>query len=577
MANQKIENLLNLALEIPEASRQKSQNLNVGYDAVTNTWDVIVKYHGDIMSLEQVDERIRVVTLLNRYAIITLPQEFIEVIANLEEIEYMEKPKRLYFELNQARVAACINPVQEEEPRLTGRGTIVAVLDSGIDYTHPDFRNADGTTRILYLWDQTIEGNPPEGYRIGTEYTEAQINEALEANQALQVVPSVDTSTHGTHVAGIAAGNGSASGGRYRGVATEASLIVVKLGIPRTNSFPRTSELMQAVDYAIRRALELTMPVAINISFGNTYGSHGGNSLLETYLNNAVGVWKNVIAIGTGNEGAAAGHTSGRIITDETEVISLAVGNYETTVNVQIWKNYADIFRFRLFAPSGENVELYTRAGSQRFILGNTEILVYYGEPNPYSVSQEIYLDFIPSDTYIDSGVWQIQIEGVDVVSGEYEMWLPSVAALNPQTEFLFPTEELTLTIPSTSSRAISVAAYNSRTNAYADFSGRGYEQRGQRGEGKPDVAAPGVDITSTVPGGGYGVKSGTSMATPFVTGSAALMMEYGIVQNQDPYLYGEKVKAYLIRGAKPISGVQVYPSEKVGWGAICLENSLPR
>lgn len=576
MANQKIENLLNLALETPANLREKSQNLNVGYDSVTDTWDIIVKYHGDILQLEQLDERIRIVPLFNNYAVITLPQEFIDIIAELEEIEYIEKPKRLYFDLNQARVAACINPVQEEGQGLTGRGTIVAVLDSGIDYTHPDFRNADGTTRILSIWDQTIEGQPPEGYGIGTEYTREQINEALEANQAFQIVPSMDVSTHGTHVAGIAAGNGRASGGRYRGVATEASIIIVKLGIPRTNSFPRTSELIQAIDYVIRRALELAMPIAINISFGNTYGSHAGNSLLENYINSAANIWKNVIAIGTGNEGAAAGHTSGRLEEGETELVSLAVGNYETTVNVQIWKNYADIFRFRLIAPSGENAEFFTKAGSQRFVLGNTELLVYYGEPNPYSISQEIYIDFIPADTYIDSGVWEIHVEGVEVVSGEYEMWLPSAAALNPQTEFLFPTEELTLTIPSTSTRAISVAAYNSRTNAYADFSGRGYEQRGQRGEGKPDVAAPGVDITSTAPGGGYSVKSGTSMATPFVTGSAAIMMEYGIVQGNDPYLYGEKVKAYLIRGAKPISGVQNYPSEKVGWGAICLDDSLP-
>lgn len=576
MANQKIENLLNLALETPESSREKSQNLNVGYDRITNTWDIIVKYHGDILALERFDERIQVVPLFNGYAVITLPQEMIDIIADMEEIEYIEKPKRLYYELNQARVAACIDSVQEARG-LTGKGTIVAVIDSGIDYTHPDFRNPDGTTRILSLWDQTIAGNPPKGYRIGTEYMSDQINEALLADQALQIVPSTDTSAHGTHVAGIAAGNGRASQGRYRGVAPEASLIVVKLGIPRTNSFPRTSELIQAVDYAIRRALELAMPIAINISFGNTYGSHVGDSLLETYLNDASNIWKNVIAVGTGNEGVAAGHTSGRLKQGETELVSFAVSPYEITINVQIWKNYADNFRFRLIAPSGESVEMFLKSGNQQFILDNTQVLLYYGEPNPYSVSQEIYIDFIPADTYIDSGVWQIQIEGVKVVSGEYEMWLPSAAALNSQTEFLYPTEELTLTIPSAATRVISVAAYNSRTNAYADFSGRGYEQRGQRGEGKPDIAAPGVDITSTAPGGGYSVKSGTSMATPFVSGCAALLMEYGIVQGNDAYLYGEKVKAYLIRGARPISGIQEYPSESVGWGAVCLNDSLPR
>lgn len=576
MPNQKIENLLNLALETSETEREKSENLNVGYDQVTDTWDVIVRFHGDITPLEQLDPRIQVVELFNQYAVLTLPQEFIETVAALEEIEYIEKPKRLYFELDQARVAACINPVQEDEPGLSGKGTIVAVLDSGIDYTHPDFRNEDGTTRILYLWDQTIDGAPPQGYRIGTEFTKEQIDEALAAPQALQVVPSLDTSTHGTHVAGIAAGNGRASRGRYRGVATEASLVIVKLGIPRTNSFPRTSELMQAVDYAVRKALESAMPVAINISFGNTYGSHGGNSLLETYLDSVSNIWKNVIVVGTGNEAAAAGHTSGRLKEGDTDLVALAIGNYERTVNVQIWKNYADIFRLWLTSPSGERVELSLAGSGQQFVFENTRVLLYYGEPNPYSVAQEIYLDFVPEDTYIDSGVWQIHIEGVRIVSGEYEMWLPSASALNAQTEFLYPSQQLTLTIPSTAARVISVGAYDSGTGAYADFSGRGYEQRGQRGEGKPDLAAPGVDITSTAPGGGYSVRSGTSMATPFVTGSAAVMMQYGIVEGRDPYLYGEKVKAYLIRGARPIGGVLEYPSEKVGWGALCLEDSLP-
>ena len=576
MANQKIENLLNLALESTPSEREKSQNLNVGYDQMTNTWDIIVKYHGDILTLEQVDSRIRVVELLNNFAIITLPQEMIEVVANLEEIEYIEKPKRLYFEVNQGRAASCINAVQEGAGALSGRGTIVAVLDSGIDYTHPDFRNEDGTTRILSLWDQTLEGEPPAGYRIGAEFTEEEINRALMTNQPLELVDSIDTSTHGTHVAGIAAGNGRASQGRYRGVAPQASLLIVKLGVPRANSFPRTSELMQAVDYVIRRALELLMPVAVNISFGNTYGSHSGNSLLETYLDSVSNIWKNVIVVGTGNEGSAAGHTSGRVEQGRIERISLAVGNYESTVNVQLWKDYADIFRIWLVAPSGERVELFLKNEKQTFFLGQTKILLYYGSPTPYSVKQEIYMDFLPLEDFVDSGIWLIELEGARIIKGLYEMWLPSTASLNPQTEFLFPSEQMTLTIPSTSNRVISVAAYDSRTNSYADFSGRGYEYTGDREGGKPDLAAPGVGIMSTSPGGGYTVKSGTSMATPFVTGSAALLMEYGIVENRDPYLYSEKVKAYLIRGTKPIGGIQNYPSAKVGWGALCLADSLP-
>ena len=194
------------------------------------------------------------------------------------QIEYVEKPKRLFFQAANGRRVSCVPPVQNPPFSLFGSGVLVAIIDSGIDYTNPDFRNDDGTTRIRNLWDQTIMGNPPEGYLIGTEFTREQIDEAIKqptVPMRMQIVPSVDVSGHGTSVAGIAAGNGRGSRGRiYRGVATQSELLVVKLGNPREEGFPRTTELMQAIDYVVRKALFYKQPVAINISFGNTYGSH---------------------------------------------------------------------------------------------------------------------------------------------------------------------------------------------------------------------------------------------------------------------------------------------------------------
>ena len=194
-------------------------------------------------------------------------------------------------------------PVQNPPFSLFGSGVLVAIIDSGIDYTNPDFRNDDGTTRIRNLWDQTIMGNPPGGYSIGTEFTREQIDEAIKQPTVptrMQIVPSVDVSGHGTSVAGIAAGNGRGSRGRiYRGVATQSELLVVKLGNPREEGFPRTTELMQAIDYVVRKALFYKQPVAINISFGNTYGSHDGTSLLERFIEDIANIWKSVICIGT--------------------------------------------------------------------------------------------------------------------------------------------------------------------------------------------------------------------------------------------------------------------------------------
>ena len=572
MPDQKLENVLNLALDATEEERDKSLELNVGYNPIDREWDVIVKYSGSLDCVRALGAQ--VVETQNEFAIVTIRESLIDAMSDCPAVEYVEKPKRLFFQIENGKRASCITPVQRPPLSLSGRGVLVAVIDSGIDYENDVFRNADGTTRIRNLWDQTIQGSPPEGYVIGTEYTRAQINEALRAptrQERLQIVPSQDVSGHGTSVTGIAAGNSQ----DYQGVAYESELLIVKLGIPREEGFPRTTELIQALDYVVRKALEYQMPVAINLSFGNTYGPHDGSSLLERFIEDIANTWKSVICIGTGNEGSAAGHTSGTLVDSEETVIQLAVQENSPGLNVQIWKAYFDLVDISLISPSGVRIgPIQEVLGSQRFVVGNTQILLYYGEPNPFSIDQEIFIDFLPRDTYIDSGVWRIVLTPRDVVNGAFSLWLPSQAVLNPGTGFLFPTEERTLTIPSTSYQTIGVGAYDSATFTYADFSGRGPAGPGRRA--KPDIVAPGVDITAPIPGGGFEELSGTSFATPFATGGASLLMEWGIERRNDPFLYGEKVKAYFQRGARPFVGITQYPSPLVGYGALCVEDSLP-
>ena len=180
----------------------------------------------------------------------------------------------------------------------------------------------------------------------------------------------------------------------------------------------------------------------------------------------------------------------------------------------------------------------------------------------------------LPKGSYIQDGLWKIRLIPEEILDGQYDLWLPAGMALNRETRFLAASPDTTLTIPSTASRAISVGAYDDATQAYADFSGRGFARLGH--PIKPELAAPGVNIITARAGGGYEAVTGTSFAAPFVTGSAALMMQWGIVNGNDPYLYGEKLKAYLIRGARSLPGETVYPNERLGYGALCLERSFP-
>ena len=578
--SQKLENLLNLALDADQGERERSEELDVGYDKEENVWELIVKYSG---TLEAVRQTARSVTeLLNGYAVIVIEEERIGQLAQLPEVEFIEKPKKLYFQTDVGRQVSCIDIVQDMPLSLRGKGTLIGIVDSGIDYENAEFRNEDGTTRIVSLWDQSVNGRPPAGYLAGTEYTREQIDAALATEDKevrRQMVKTSDVSGHGTAVAGIAAGNGRGSEGRrFRGAAPEAELIIVKMGAPREGGFPRTTELMRGVDYIVRKAVEFRRPVAINISFGNTYGSHDGTSLVERFLNDIADMWKNVICIGSGNEGASAGHVSGQVRRQISETVELAVQQREPALSIQIWKSYVDEMGVSVISPSGRQAgPFYEFLGAQRYILGDTELLIYYGEPKPYSVKQEIYLSLLPGKQYIESGVWKIVLTPGRIVDGEYQMWLPTQTSLNMGTAFLQPNSMSTLTIPSTASLAVTVAAYDARTFSYADFSGRGpagmYE-----GENvlKPDIAAPGVRVTAPVPGGGYQSFSGTSFAAPFVTGSAALLMEWGIVRGNDPYLYGEKVKAYLRKGAKQLAGYERWPNALLGYGALCVRDSLP-
>ena len=568
MANQKLEDQLSLALDTPAQMREKSDNLDTGYAPSENTWELIVKYNGN---LDRLTGGIRVEPLIAGYAIVTIPENLIGAFSRMEEIEFIEKPKKLYPQVTAGLGASCFYPLLQpvSGKALSGQGVYMAILDSGIDYTDPMFRYADGTTKIAWLWDQGKRADaekgekPPQGFFTGVEYSRKMLNANLQKNSERL---TTDVTGHGTNVAKIAVQG-----------APESELIVVKLDTAR-GTYPSTVSLLRAFTYVAKKAQAENMPVAINLSYGNTYGVHDGSSLLERFIDNITEVGRNVICIGAGNEGASAGHFAGKLSENEIQRISFAMGTYERSFSLQLWKWYADRMDISIMSPAGEQYLIRNQnAGgeAQQAVMEQTKLLIFSGRPQPYRKREEVYIDFIPVETYLNTGIWTIEITPRRIANGELRLYMPSAVVRSENTRFLLPSPAQTLTIPSTAQKVITVGAYNAYVRSYAAFSGRGDADSDRAENSKPDLAAPGVNIRIGE-GEGGAVVSGTSYATPFVTAAAALLMEYGIVQGNDPFLYGEKVKAYLHAGARQLPGYDIWPNDQVGWGALCVSESLP-
>lgn len=568
MANQKLEDQLSLALDTPAQMREKSDNLDTGYAPSENTWELIVKYNGN---LDRLTGGIRVEPLIAGYAIVTIPENLIGAFSRMEEIEFIEKPKKLYPQVTAGLGASCFYPLLQpvSGKALSGQGVYMAILDSGIDYTDPMFRYADGTTKIAWLWDQGKRADaekgekPPQGFFTGVEYSRKMLNANLQKNSERL---TTDVTGHGTNVAKIAVQG-----------APESELIVVKLDTAR-GTYPSTVSLLRSFTYVAKKAQAENMPVAINLSYGNTYGAHDGSSLLERFIDNITEVGRNVICIGAGNEGASAGHFAGKLSENEIQRISFAMGTYERSFSLQLWKWYADRMDISILSPAGEQYLIRNQdAGgeAQQAVMEQTKLLIFSGRPQPYRKREEVYIDFIPVETYLNTGIWTIEITPRRIANGELRLYMPSAVVRSENTRFLLPSPAQTLTIPSTAQKVITVGAYNAYVRSYAAFSGRGDAGSDRAENSKPDLVAPGVNIRIGE-GEGGAVVSGTSYATPFVTAAAALLMEYGIVQGNDPFLYGEKVKAYLHAGARQLPGYDMWPNDQVGWGALCVSESLP-
>ncbi|MCX0359499.1 S8 family serine peptidase [Clostridium perfringens] len=481
-------------------------------------------------------------------------------IIELEGLQYIELPKILYTSAYDSNRASCIPSVWNNY-NLTGEGILVGFLDTGIDYTHNAFKDADGNTRIEYIYD--LEN--------GVVYDKNKINEALKSEDPFSIVPEIDLSGHGTHVAGIACAGGNINFDNY-GVAYKSSIAMVKITGENSLRAALSTQLMRGLKFLMDKSNEINKPLVVNISLSTNDGSHNGSSLLEKYIQTFTQLQKAVIVVAAGNEGNSAHHVGGKMKKEED--LDLNIGDGEKGIILDFFKPVLVDVSVEVISPTGIStgpMEL-SESYKERFV-GREKIVVYSTGPKPFDIQGQTTISILPLGDTITSGGWRIIVRKLNNYEGYFDIWLPIAEGLNERTRFLQPSVYNTLGIPATVEGVISVGSYNFLNNNLSAFSGRGVV----RPEWliKPDLVAPGENILSTVEEQGFDTKSGTSMAAPQVSGMCALLFEWGIIRNNDPFLYGERIKYYLIKGAKRTIFGEAYPNPDLGYGFVCLDRTM--
>lgn len=469
-------------------------------------------------------------------------------------------------------IASGITQVQRPPLSLTGRGTIICIIDTGIDYTHPAFLDESGNSRILAIWDQTIQdGTPPEGFLFGTEYSREEINRALQAEDPYAVVPSRDENGHGSAMAGVAAGSNVRTGNFYLGAAPEADIVVVKLKeskpylrqfwmVPENVPAYQENDIMLAVKYADSFAVPFLRPVIICLGIGTNLGDHNGSSVLSRYLSSVALKRSRAVVVAGGNEGNASHHYRGNLQTGDnsTQIAEVRVGEGVSGFTLEIWGNLPDVLNADVRTPGGETVpqvRLNLRQSvTYDFIYERSTVTVdsFLVEA---SSGEELLLFRVKDPT---PGIWTFQVAAAgEVHNGEFDMWLPITQFLSGDVYFLNPTPYTTLTEPAMAADILSVSTYNAENDSFYIESGRGFSRAGRI---RPDLSAPGVNI-STI----FGRSTGSSLAAAITAGAVAQFMQWAVVENNNEFAGGREIKSFLVRGATRTLGT-TYPNRE--WGA---------
>lgn len=460
---------------------------------------------------------------------------------------------------------------------LKGRDVLLGFIDTGIDYTHPAFRQSGGASRIYGIWDQTIQtGEPPFDLEFGSGYTNEDINAALAAPNPYAVVPSRDENGHGTFLAGVAAGS-TIEERDFNGAAPEAMIAMVKLKEAKqylkelfyiTGDAPayQTTDIMMGVRYLIRLAEQLAKPLVLCIGLGSSQGSHTGTSPLDSMLSAADNYRGLHVVVAAGNEAGKAHHFYGTAVnSSDYDTVEILVEPNTKGFCVELWGQPPEVYAVGFESPLGEIAAKIppriSYSETVSFILENTKIFVSSEIVQTVSGHQLIFIRF--SDP--TPGAWKVRVYTNSYNSGNYHMWLPITGFSQPDVRFLQPNPDTTLTIPSASVSVITTAAYNAYNNSLFLNSSRGFTRTGQI---KPDIAAPGVNVPGPAPENRYTTMTGTSVAAAITAGGCALLAEWGMRRTPPRIFNSTELKTLLIRGAERSSD-RLYPNREWGYGTL--------
>lgn len=467
--------------------------------------------------------------------------------------------------------------VQGQPLNLTGKKVTIGFIDTGIRYQNEVFINQIGESRILAIWDQTIQSdNPPMGFEFGTEFTKEQIQEALESENPLNIVPSTDTNGHGTALASVAAGSRYQENGSFIGAAPDCDIVVVKLKeakkylrdyylISEETACYQENDIMLAIQYLQKFAVALYRPLVICLGIGTSFGDHAGNSTLSRYMEKIMDYKSRVFVTAGGNEGNSAHHFFGEITrTQNYQNVELRVADNEKGFVMDFWGEVPFLFTVTIRTPGGESVEWVNprlqRPQEFSFIFDKTRLSIEYFIVEQASGAQLIRFRFVNPT----QGIWTIRVNAVnDITSGSFHIWLPITQFLSSDTYFLEPNPEVTLTAPAYTRRAVTITAYNDVNNSLAGNAGRGFSRDGYP---KPDVAAPGVNVSTIL-----GNRSGSSMSAAIAAGAAAQILQWAVVERNNIFADSQTVRNYMIRGAIRENTLS-YPNAEWGYGRLNIQ-----